>query len=329
MGIKETARRVLPAPVFGVLKRANRRARLEAERMSSRQRRVNAAIVVPGLPRSRRQAGSVWGVCMARNEADIIGHSVRHLLEQGVAGVIVVDNLSTDDTRAVLDDLAAADPRVHVGTDSEVKYDQDLKTSFLAHLAWRAGADWVIPFDADEFWYAADATLSEFLAGQSADELWCDYRNVYPMEEDGALRLGSGRAVQVDRLASSWMRVAFRARSWVWVGFGNHALRDRDRVPALGLHMLHFSYRSLAQYSRKADVGVAALEAAGRDSSIATHWRAWAALSDDERAARWSAYLRGDAGDMTDAFVRADRRVIADPTGWRTWDPEHLLRDGA
>ena len=166
----------------------------------------------------------------------MIGHSVRHMLEQGVAGVIVVDNLSTDGTRAALAELAAADPRVHVGTDSEVRYHQDLKTSRLAHLAWRAGADWVIPFDADEFWYAADATLSEFLAGQSVDELWCDYRNVYPMAEDGALELGSGRPVQVDRLASSWMRIAFRARPWVWVGFGNHALRDRDRVPALGLH---------------------------------------------------------------------------------------------
>ena len=117
------------------------------------------------------------------------------------------------------------------------------------------------------------------------------------------------------------MRIAFRARSWVWVGFGNHALPGSRPGSALGLHVLHFSYRSLAQYSRKADVGIAALEVC-RTRLVDRHALApWAGLSDDERADRWAAYLRGEAGDMTDAFVRADRSVIADPTGWRTGTP--------
>jgi hypothetical protein len=88
--------------------------------------------------------------------------------------------------------------------------------------------------------------------------------------------------------------------------------------------MLHFSYRSLEQYSRKAEQGVAALEKAGKDESIATHWRGWATLSEEERAARWRGYLEGDEG-AADDFVGSDRVLVTGATQWRTWDPEGLF----
>ncbi|MBK6580439.1 MAG: hypothetical protein IPG17_30630 [Sandaracinaceae bacterium] len=44
--------------------------------------------------------GPVWGICMARNEADIIATTVAHMLTQ-VDRVLVADNLSTDDTAAL------------------------------------------------------------------------------------------------------------------------------------------------------------------------------------------------------------------------------------
>lgn len=327
MGLKQLSVSVLPTPVVVVLRRVRLRARLEAERHGRLQRRINASIVVDGLPGKPRLKGSVWGVCLAKNEEDIIGHTVQHMLEQGVAGLIVVDNCSSDSTRSILDGIADADPRLHVGTDAETGFYQGRKTSYLAHLAWRAGADWVVPFDADEFWYAPGATLAEYLGGLQCDQVWCDYRNVYPLVADGQLHLGNGHSVQVDRVASAWMRIVFRTRRWVWVGEGNHALRDSDTLPARGLHMLHFSYRSLAQYSRKVQNGVAALEAAGMDGSIATHWRLWASLTEAEQAERWSAYLSDEEGDLKDAFVRADRLVIGDPTLWRMWDPDRLFAD--
>jgi hypothetical protein len=318
----------LPRPVAHGLRQMKRSLLLEVERHGRLQRRINRRIAVDGIPRRRRRDGSVWAVCMAKNEEDVIVHSVRHMLGQGVDGIIVVDNGSTDATAARLSELAADDTRVHAGTDSEPEFHQGMKTSYLAHLAWRAGADWVVPFDADELWYAPDATIADHLARLTGvDRVWADFRNVYPVAEVGRLDLTEGRPVQVERTPTAWMKVAFRAHRWVWVGEGNHDLRNRGAVPLRTLHVLHFSYRSLEQYSRKALQGVAALEQAGKDETIATHWRGWAALTDAERAGRWRAHLRGEVAD--DTFVRADRLVVADPTRWTIWDPDRELGETA
>jgi len=319
---RQRVRDSLPASVVARVNRARLLASLQRERWGPRQRRINAAISVPGLPRARRRPGAVWGVCLARNEEDIVEHTVRHMLNQGLDGVIVVDNLSTDGTRAVLDALAAADPRVHVGVDRQVGFHQGAKVSYLSHLAWRAGADWIVPFDADEFWFAEGESVGDFLRHLDAGSAWCDFRNVFPTVEDGAVDFGRDQTVQVERHASAWLRVCFRSRRWVWVGEGNHALRDALDLPVRGLHMLHYSYRSLEQYSRKVDHGVAALEAAGKDASIATHWRLWATVPPTERDALWRRYLAGDGVAAEDRVVSVERVLVEDPTRWKTWDPD-------
>jgi hypothetical protein len=331
--VKRALMGALPDPIVRALREVKRGVLLQAERHGRLQRRINRRIVVDGLPRRRRRAGSVWAVCLAKNEEDIIVHSTRHMLDQGVDGVIVVDNGSTDRTGSLLAGLAAEDARVHAGVDAEPGFFQGMKTSYLAHLAWRAGADWVVPFDADEFWFARGASLAEHLARQPADRVWCDYRTVYPLVADGRIDLDAGRPVQVDRRPTAWRKIAFRARRWAWVGEGNHDLRDRGPRPAVELHMLHYSCRSLEQCSRKASQGVAALDEAGKDETIATHWRGWAALDDEARAAEWVAYLRGEAVRSADGAaavagsesLSADRVEVADPMSWRTWDPGHVL----
>jgi hypothetical protein len=328
MSVKQTVLKLLPVPVADAGRRARRRLQLEVERRGRLQRRVNRGISVDGLPRRRRQPGSVWAVCMAKNEEDVIGHSVRHMLGQGVDGVIVVDNCSTDGTKSVLDRIADEDERLHVGFDAEPGFHQGMKTSYLAHLAWRAGADWVLPFDADEFWFADGGTVADRLAAIVDDRVWGDYRTVYPRPEDGRLKLDSGHPVQVDREPTPWRKIAFRARRWAWVGEGNHDLRDLGPQPSVELHMLHYSCRSLVQYSRKATDGVAALEAAGMDETIATHWRSWTGLTAAEQSDRWGAYLRGERDSPTDASAPVDRLIIEDPTGWPAWDPRGVLAVG-
>lgn len=323
--LKQRVLKTLPPSAVSWLKRARLMTRLQAERFGRQQRHTNAMIDVPGLPRGPRRPGSVWGVCLARNEEDIIAYTVRHMLDQGFDGVIVVDNLSIDATRTVLADLASSDPRVHVGTDRQVGFHQGGKTSYLAHLAWLAGADWVVPFDADEFWFAEGESVASFLARQSADAVWCDFRNVFPPVDPGRIELARGGPVQVERHENAWLRVCFRARRWTWVGEGNHALRDATETPIRGLHMLHYSYRSLEQYSRKVDQGVAALEAAGKDASIARHWRHWASIAPRERAALWHSYLAGDELAAGDPTPTSQRVVIDDPDQWATWDPSHVF----
>lgn len=316
---------ILPPPLATRLRRAKLMSALQRERFSRSQRRTNAMITVPGIVRRPRKTGTVWGVCLARNEEDIIAHTVGHMLAQGLDGVIVVDNLSTDGTRAVLDSLAAEDARVHVGTDAQVGFHQGGKTSYLAHLAWLAGADWVVPFDADEFWFAERGSVASFLASVSADSVWCDFRNVFPTVEAGSIDLTVPAPVQVELRENAWLRVCFRARRWVWVGEGNHALRDGVDPPLRGLHMLHYSYRSIDQYSRKVDHGVAALAAAGKDVTIARHWRHWAAIAPRDRETLWRSYLAGSGVPADDPTPVRERITVEDPTQWTTWDPHHVF----
>jgi hypothetical protein len=324
MSLKSRILKAMPSRLADTVRRLKRRAILEIERRDALQRRINRSIDVPGLPRRRRQAGSVWAVCMAKNEADIVGHAIRHMLDQGVDGVIVVDNRSDDETRAVLTAAAAEDARLYPGVDSEVAFHQGRKVSYLAHLAWRAGADWVVPFDADEFWFAEGCSVADRIRAVPGDRAWSDYRNVYPLVTDGAVDLDTDQQLQVDAHAPAWLRIAFRARRWVWVGDGNHDLRTPGPTPDLCLHMLHFSYRSLEQYSRKAEQGVAALEEAGMPAFIATHWRDWATLSQVQRAARWTSYLSGSTGSG-DAFVSESRVLVTGVARWSTWDPDGVL----
>ena len=326
MALKRAVIRILPGPITRGARSARRRARLEVEKHGSLQRRINAGITVERLSRRPRQPGTVWAVSMMKNEDDIATHSVRHMLDQGVDGIIVVDNRSDDRTRWALESLRTEDTRVHVGSDLEPAFHQGMKVSRLARLAWEAGADWVVPFDADELWFADDMTVADRLRLLRGDRAWCDYRNAYPLARHGELDLDSDRPVQVDRHARAWMRIAFRAQRSVFVGEGNHDLRTFGPTPVKCLHMLHLSYRSLEQYSRKADQGVAALQAAGKGESIATHWRGWAALSPAERDARWRSYLRGEEGEG-DAFVSTDRVEVPNPARWKTWDPDMVFED--
>lgn len=109
------------------------------------------------------------GISVVRNEADIIGVTVAHHLSQGLDEAIVLDNGSTDGTDGVLESLAERDPRVSWRR-NDSPFDQSALVTGLAREAHRRGADWVLPFDADEFW-VAEGGLRGILAGARAGVL--------------------------------------------------------------------------------------------------------------------------------------------------------------
>ena len=111
-----------------------------------RQALVARRMEMPNLPRRRRRIGEVWGVAMVRDELDVIGTTLDHLLSQGVDRVLVADTGSVDGTRELLEERARDDDRVLVGVDPIVAYYQAEKMTWLAHRAWRAG---VFPNAAD------------------------------------------------------------------------------------------------------------------------------------------------------------------------------------
>ena len=87
-----------------------------------------------------------------RDEADIVGQCLRHLLTWADA-VYVFDTGSADDTWQIVGDLAAGDPRVRLLGKDDVYFSETRLRGWMFHQARRhmADGDWFLRVDADEF----------------------------------------------------------------------------------------------------------------------------------------------------------------------------------
>jgi hypothetical protein len=228
-------------------------------------------------------AGVVAAISMVRNEADIIGWTIDHLLAEGVDLVIVADNLSTDETRAILQ----ARP-VLIVDDPEPGYYQAEKMTRLAQLARERGAEWIIPFDADELWYAAAGRIADVLPQIEADIVEVQLWDHLPDPADSVLEPNPWRR-------AGWRRpeplplpkVAFRSHPDVQLAMGNHdVVRPGPRTRGI-LNVRHFPYRSLEQLTRKVRQGAAAYAVTSLPEMYGTHWRQMGRETADQLAARW------------------------------------------
>lgn len=123
----------------------------------------------------------IYGIAIVRNEADILGITVRYHLALGFDGFLIIDNGSSDDTHFVLKQLAK-DKRVR-WTRNESTFAQAQLTTELAHEVFRDGADWVAPVDADEFWFAPKHDFRAVLAQTTAAALRVDLVNFVQRRE--------------------------------------------------------------------------------------------------------------------------------------------------
>ncbi|WP_165356961.1 glycosyltransferase family 2 protein [Nocardioides zhouii] len=271
------------------------------------------------LPRASRVPGSFWAVMMVKNEADVIESTVNHLLSQGAAGILVADNLSTDATLDLLRSLAERDNRVHVARDLEPGYYQSAKMSYLARRAWKAGADWIVPVDADEHWFAPKFSLADYFRRSDAPRAWAAMHEAYPENADA--RWEPMGLIQVERDPGPLPKVAFKAAPWTWIGDGNHSLRGVPPSRQADLKLLHYQYRSQAQFSSKVQGGVAALNrAVGQNPEMGQHWREQAAMSETARGDRWRDLVESRIEDHGQRR-RASRVLVRAPGAWATWDP--------
>lgn len=127
---------------------------------------------------------NVWAVGMARDEGDIIYHTMIHLAANKVNGIIIADNLSKDNTWEQMN-LAkehiqshGCDTQVVLLKDDVVGYTQSEKMTALAQRARENGAQWIIPFDIDEIWFSPNQTLSDAFSQLDAENVDV-YRTLY------------------------------------------------------------------------------------------------------------------------------------------------------
>ena len=220
---------------------------------------------------------TVAAVSMVRDEADIVEATVRHMLTQ-VDVVILADNGSVDGTREVLERLP-----VHLLDDPERGYYQSEKMTRLAHLARSEyGADWVVPFDADEWWYSPHGRISDVLEdGFGAwpvvtAELYdhvatgVDAPELSPVHSMGWRR----------REPAPLPKVACRTAPDLVIEQGNHGARyDAPAPQTSGLVVRHFPYRSAEQFARKAVNGAEAYAATDLPEDVGRHWREYGQIA--------------------------------------------------
>lgn len=226
---------------------------------------------------------------MVKDEQDIIAHTITHLVGQGVTGIVVADNLSTDDTFTILNDLDV-DCELIVKTDPEPGYYQSRKMTELAHFAFRLGADWVIPFDADELWYATDGPLANAFDDIDADCAWASLHNYFPTSSDDPAEANPFRRItHRDPQPAALPKVAVRRRADITIAQGNHNV-TADRLDVTGalvsvestLEVAHFPWRSFEQYKRKIRNGATAYRKTDLPEDYGAHWRQHGTLLERE-----------------------------------------------
>lgn len=233
---------------------------------------------------------TVIAVTMVRDEADVIEATLRHTATQ-VDRIIVADNLSTDGTAEILARLADELP-LTVVADDEPGYFQADKMTRLALDAMNMGADWVLPFDADEFWTGRDGRTVRAELEAIDHEIDTVYAAGYDHIGEG---LSSFRRPDPQPLP----KVAFRPGPDRRLAMGNHDVTGGNGRACEALAFRHFQYRSLGQMARKVRQGAAAYAVTDLAETYGAHWRQAATLSDEELAERWAA-LNGEPGLVFD-----------------------------
>ena len=219
---------------------------------------------------------TVAAISMVRDEEDIIRSTVEHMLTQ-VDVVIVADNRSTDGTREILDSLD-----VVVIDDPERGYFQSRKMTELAHFArTEFGADWAVPFDADEWWYSPHGRIADILEDVGAwpivtAELYDHVATGRDLPGDPIEVMGWRRLTP-----AGLPKVACRTATDLVIEQGNHGARYDAPAPTIpGLIVRHFPYRSPEQFARKAINGAEAYAATDLPEDTGRHWREYGRIAD-------------------------------------------------
>jgi hypothetical protein len=264
---------------------------------------------------------------MMRDEADVAYHTVCHMAEEGLAGIIVADNLSTDATRGELERAAAevaGSCQVVIVPDLDPAYYQSQKMTALAELAHNDhGAEWIVPFDADELWLGVDrvgvvlAALDPRTSVATAALTHHFATRIDPAGDNPFLTMGWRQAE-----AAPLSKAAFRWRPGAVILQGNHGVRYADGVvprssPALTIR--HFPYRSYEQFERKARTGAAAYAATALAETEGAHWRQYGAIL--ERLG--TPGLREVWDQWYHHLAPIEQGMVFDPAPFRRWNKVH------
>ena len=257
------------------------------------------------------------GLCVAKNEADIIEAMVRHNLGY-LDHLHVVDNDSADATPGILASLQAEmDGRLNWSVDRRAGHGQQaIINEVLPKLGSDTDAAQVVLLDADEFIRAErDAFRTALLAYDGPVQLpWVTY-------------IPTGRDDPADRNPIS--RIRYRRRREVppfnkitvprqligqaQVAAGNHSLFGHKRIGGVaiaGLSLAHFPVRSREQLLSKVLIGSWNIRL--RDKATQNEASHWQVLAD--RILAGDTLSQADVQGLAVSYsANASVRIILDP----------------
>lgn len=212
---------------------------------------------------------------MARNEAAYIGEVLDHLWRQGVDRIVVEDGTSTDLTVEVCREHGA-----EVVRETDRAYDQPARMAALT-TAWCSEGDWVVPFDADEFWYGVGGTLRTVLTDTSASKCWA---RMFEHRDRDHRR----------KEAKPLPKVAYRWAPGVTPAFGNHSVTVVGEDAWGVVDLREWQYRSFEHFVEKVDKQRELIAHTPHLGDHGSHKAHLVNMTPDRLAAEWDAMRAGD-----------------------------------
>lgn len=214
----------------------------------------------------------IVAVSSVKDEADIIHDTLNHLFDQNVDHIVISDGGSEDGTPFLIE---LTNTTV---LDQTGPFDQGAEITRLSLLALEAGATWVIPFDADEFWIGTDGRTVKAVLDSVPDSVGKVYAATYA-HTDWDYR-------QAQKPLS---KVCFRPTPDLRVHWGNHGV---DGVPGEDLHGIlevrELQYRSWEHFQSKVEKARALFASWDVPYEHGSHMRRLTELTPDQLLEEWN-----------------------------------------
>ena len=231
-------------------------------------------------------------VIMVRDEEAVIATNLAYHRSLGIDEFWIVDNGSTDGTAGILASEERSHGDVRWRSDPGLFLQSEVFTA-LASEAMTAGADWIVPIDADEFWWSRDAALRVILGeSQGLGGFLCEVDNFVQRRSVRRERRGSlttmtyraeptGTAEDARELVEAgdigFVEIVYprkqllRASADLVIGFGNHeSLNVAGPIEEThAIRVLHAPIRARSTLDRRAQFGE---RMAAADSNPGAGW---------------------------------------------------------
>jgi len=225
---------------------------------------------------------------LIRNEEDVLEANLEFHLAQGVDRFIIMDHLSCDGSRDIVERYCRAGVAELIVQQDPGFRQAPWVTAMAREAFTKHRADWVINGDADEFWWPCQGDLRTCLSAMPRD-VGCvrvSRHNFLPTDSQSHRfleRMTYRDTASVNSLGRPLPeKVCHRGHPGVTVHSGNHSVSvpgSPQSSDTSWIEILHFPVRTWRQYVRKIAAGAAALAAAPEIRGYAT-WRELAGTED-------------------------------------------------